>query len=245
MYLNGQEGAVLVRTSKWLSLMCGIALLAPTAACSRLDPSKATQHTESFEVEIVYKRNQICYAISNQNENHSLYTFNAAGLPVITKDGTKGTASALKPGMCVTVQYDGYMLETYPAQFSGVTDIEVNEVRANDVEFVAKQISGMFPSTSPGDSSKWDISFDGVSFLSEDEKVAVQFILSENWSNTNVTIDSSENVSENTSRITIQVNEYSEQTLDLTITVNTGEKDEKPSSRTIQATLQDGAWTTD
>lgn len=230
-----------MRTRKWLSLICGIALVLPVVACSRMDPSKTTQHTETCEVEIVYKRNQICYAISNQEENHSLYTFNAAGLPVMEQDGKKGTASSLKPGMCVSVTYDGYLLETYPAQFSGVTEVKVDQVKANNVDFFTKQISSMFPSTSPSDLKHWNISFQGVPVLRENEKLALKHILSENWNNTSITIDSSESDPEETAQILIRIDEYTTSTMTFEITVNAG-NEESPTSRDFNVTLSDGTW---
>lgn len=238
-----EERSGLVKTGKLLSLICSVTLLLPVFGCSKLDPSKATQHTENFDVEIVYKRNQICYAVSMEESNTSLYSFNAAGLPVYAQDGSASTASMLKPGMCVSVKYDGYLLETYPAQFSGVTEVTINASNANDVEYLAKQISGMFPSTSPSDISRWDISFQGVSFLSEREKVALKHILSENWGDANISIDAEGTASEGTGHILVQTDECSDTSLLLSITVDTGKDDETPMTRTIQATRTDGAWT--
>lgn len=229
-------------TKKLLSWVCVLAMLLSLVACSKFDPSKATEHSETFDVEIIYKRNQICYAIAQQDGNTSLYTFNAAGLPVVNVDGSSLTASDLKPGMCVSVKYDGYMLETYPAQFSGVKEVTVNAYSPNNVDFIAKQLSGMFPSTAPTDVQRWFISFSGETYLNEREKIALDYILSENWSNVDVTIDPTSKVTEGTGRIQVQVNTYDSSVLDLIISVDTGLEGDTPVSRKLHATMVDGAW---
>ena len=118
-----------------------------------------------------------------------------------------------------------------------------DQVKANNVDFFTKQISSMFPSTSPSDLKHWNISFQGVPVLRENEKLALKHILSENWNNTSITIDSSESDPEETAQILIRIDEYTTSTMTFEITVNAG-NEESPTSRDFNVTLSDGTWKT-
>lgn len=230
-----------VKKKRVLSLFCILCLLSSLPSCKKGSLAKQTTlRTEEFNVEIVYKQNQYCYAVASDGNNPTIYTFNAAGLPVYAEDGTNVTSAALTPGMKVAVSYDGYVLETYPAQFSGVAEVKINGSRPNNVDFIAKQLSGLFPSTSPEEVMNWDVFFSGVTYLTENEKRALEFILREKWTNATVTIDPSSETEEESGSILIQVDNVTESTLDLIISVNIGSTEKI--TRNVHAVLENGCW---
>ena len=155
------------------SLIIILCVLFACSACQSPTNTKETSPTTKVALEIVYKKNQICYAITSSGSDMALYSFNAAAQPIFDQDGKSSTATDLQPGMLVSLEYDGYILETYPAQFSGVSSIRVTGVHANSVEFLGSLVSGMFPSATPEEVERWEITFSGDDFLSAKEKRAL------------------------------------------------------------------------
>lgn len=223
------------------SLIIILCVLFACSACQSPTNSKVTEPTTSVGLEIVYKKNQICYAIMTQGQDTTLYTFNAAAQPIFDRDGNSITATDLLPGMLVSLEYDGYILETYPAQFSGVSSIRETGVHANSVEFLGSLISGMFPSATPGEVARWEITFSGDEFLSEKEKRALEFKIQEEWTDANVLVDPDETLTKKTGHIKIDAKNGEGDTVELTIGVDSVIHD--PSERKMTVKLQDGKWT--
>ncbi|MBQ4185720.1 MAG: hypothetical protein II657_05080 [Clostridiales bacterium] len=223
------------------SLIIILCVLFACSACHAPTNSKETSPTTKVDLEIVYKKNQICYAVTSTGEDTALYTFNAAAQPIFDLDGKSSTATDLQPGMLVSLEYDGYILETYPAQFSGVSSIHVSGVHANSVEFLGSLISGMFPTATPEEVARWEITFSGDDFLSAKEKRALEYKIQEEWTDANVFVDPEESLTKKTGHIKIDAKKGENDTVQLTIRVDSVVQD--PTERKMTVSIQDGKWT--
>ena len=176
------------RRSRWMILiLCSGMLLLPS--CRRTSPTNEEKDKTRIELEILYKKNQLCYAIANSEEDTSLYSFNPAGQPIFDQDGQAVTAWALSPGMVVSLEYDGYILETFPCQFSDVSEVRITGSESNNVDFLASQISEMLPSSKDAAHTHWAVSFDGEAFLNSREKRALKMILEDRFEGATVTVE--------------------------------------------------------
>lgn len=223
------------------SLIIILCVLFACSACQSPTSTKETAPTTRVALEIVYKKNQICYAITASGSDTTLYTFNAAAQPIFDQDGKSFTATDLLPGMLVSLEYDGYILETYPAQFSGVSSIRVTGVHANSVEFLGSLISGMFPSATPEEVERWEITFSGDEFLSAKEKRALEYKMQEEWSISNVFVDPEESRTKKTGHIKIDALKSGDESVQLTISVDSVAQN--PTERKMNVSIQDGKWT--
>ena len=226
----------------WLSIVLTVGLLF-TSACRRTPSSKESEKKAHIELEIVYKRNQQCYAISSSEQDNSLYSFNIAGQPVFDEEGQSVTARALAPGMIVSLEYDGYVLETFPCQFSDVSEVRIIGTKSNDVEFLTSQISEMFHSCEISNIACWTVSFDGESFLSAREKRALEMILEEKYEGATVTCEPKHDMTDRVGSIMVSVNEMTDSSVTIQIRVEPGLDQTLPLERSISASLQDGMWT--
>lgn len=230
-----------MRKSFFRSFIIILCVLFSCAACQSPTNTKETSPTTKVDLEIVYKRNQLCYSIMTQGTNTTLYTFNAAAQPIFDQQGKPITATDLVPGMLVSLEYDGYILETYPEQFSGVSSIRVTGVDSNSVEFLGSLISGMFPSATPEEVERWEITFSGDEFLSEKEKRALEYKFREEWSDTDVLVNPEESRTKKTGHIKIDAVKSGDATFQLTISLDSVVQD--PTDRKMTVTLKDGKWT--
>ena len=226
----------------WLSIVLAVGLLF-AAACRRTPSAKESEKKAHIELEIVYKKNQQCYAISSSEQDNSLYSFNIAGQPVFDEEGQSVTARALTSGMIVSLEYDGYILETFPRQFSDVSEVRIIGTKSNDVEFLTSQISEMFPSYGISNIARWTVSFDGESFLNALEKRALEVILEEKYEGATVTCEPEQDTTDRVGNIMVSVNEMTESSVSLQIRVEPGLGQTLPLERSISASLQDGIWT--
>lgn len=225
------------------SLILTLCVLFSCAACQSPTPTEESIPTTKVELEIVYKSNQLCYAVMHQGDDICLYQFNAAAQPITDIEGHPATAVDLLPGMIVSVEYDGYILETYPAQFSGVSGIHVIGKYANSVEFLGSMISAMFPSTSPEDVERWEIAFSGDEFLSPKEKRALEFLMGEEWLGARVSVEPEQSYTKKTGHIVVNAEKGEGESYKITISVDTGLPDQEPIERSMNVTLTDGQWT--
>ena len=213
------------------------------ASCTKPGPSGESGNKTHIDLEIVYKRNQLCYAIAEKDEDTSLYVFNAAGQPIYDMDGSSVTTASVKPGMTVSLAYDGYVLQTYPCQFSDVSEVRITGSKSNSVEFISTQISNMFPSSTPADMSRWEISFDGDAFLSAKEKRALEVVLKEKWVDTVVTVEPEKDPSDPAGVITVDVHRITDTSVTLKILVSEANGDVPFLTKDLSASLKNGIWT--
>ena len=174
------------------SIILTLCVLFVCCACQSPKNTKDTQPTKKVDLEIVYKRNQLCYSVMAQGDDTNFYVFNAAAQPIYDIYGLSVTAADLAPGMKVSLEYDGYVLETYPLQFSGVSSIRVTDLGANNVEFLSSMISGMFPSSTPSEIEQWEVTFAGDDFLNAKEKRALEYFLNEKWEGAAIKVEPTE-----------------------------------------------------
>ena len=219
-----------------------VCVLFVCSACHAPTKTKTTQPTTKVSLEIVYKRNQMCYAIKTEGTDTSLYTFNAAAQPIFDLEGKSATAADLLPGMLVSVDYDGYILETYPAQFSGVSGIRVTGMHANSVEFMSSLISGMFPSATPDEVERWEIAFKGERFLSDKEERALEYMMSEEWVGSQVVVNPQESFTKKTGHIMITTEKAGDESVTLTINADSGAAGSRPTERKMTVSIKDGKW---
>lgn len=64
--------------------------------------------------------------------------------PIYDKDGEEITADALQPGMQLEVGFDGMILETFPAHFSGCEYLKVTGVE-NDIAGIMAELEEILP----------------------------------------------------------------------------------------------------
>ena len=225
--------------------MLMICLLFSCVSCTQPITSEETQPTTSIDLEIVYKNNQVCYSVIENGNDTSLYMFNAAAQPIYDIYGLSATAADLQPGMRVSLDYDGYVLETYPMQFSGVSAIHVTSLGANSVEFLSSMISGMFPSSTPGEIEQWEVSFTGDEFLTAKEKNALAYFLNEKWDGAVIKVEpKDEDKRKNAGQIRITTKDNGDETVSLTVYIASGLADQAPMERTMTVHLEKGRWTT-
>ena len=215
-------------------------MLFSSAACSKRRGSRSSKNVTECMLEIVYKKGQMCYAIDPDTEELNLFVFSAAGQPVYDAKEQASSGSILLPGMVVSVEYDGYILETYPSQFSGISKISIRDTKANNVDFLVSQISGMFPSTKPSGALDWEIAFSGDTPLSPGEKRALEYILKENWAGASVTVEPQQDEPD-VGRILIDFQNVKTDSMDILITVNDGLNAEMV--KELHPVLKDGIWT--
>lgn len=225
-----------------LCILLVLCMLLPCTSCDAM----ATQDTivkTRINLLIVLKNNQICYAVPQNGSNNVFYSFNAAAQPIYDIEGKAATAADLTPGMLVTLEFDGYVLETYPAQFSDVSGIWVTGVRANNVEFLTNLISGMFPSTSPEEVERWQVSFEGgYQFLKPNEMRALEFILQEQWTNSGIKVEKDKDTKK-TGHILVTAEETRDEDDSVHLTIRVERPDADPIERNIKAAKKDGKWT--
>lgn len=229
-----------MRKHLFCSLLLTLCVLFSCAACQSLTNTKETEPTTRVDLEIVYKRNQLCYSVMENGDDTTLYVFNAAAQPIFDLEGKSATAMDLLPGMTVSLEYDGFVLETYPAQFSGVSEIQVTGQKANSVEFLGSLISGMFPSATPDELERWEITFDGDEFLNAKEKKALEYKMQEEWKGANVVVEPSEQYLSKTGHILITTEKAGESSVQLTIHMDSGYSD--ATQRRMTISLKDGQW---
>ena len=225
-------------------ILLSIFVLFSCVSCSQPVNSEQTQPATMIDVQIVYKNNQICYSIIENGDDTSLYMFNAAAQPIYDIYGLSATAADLQPGMKVSLSYDGYILETYPLQFSGVSEIRVTDLGANSVEFLSSMISGMFPSSTPAEIEQWEITFSGDEFLNAKEKRALEFFLNEKWEGAAIKVEpKDEEKRKNAGRINVTTTNNKDETVTLTVNIASGLPDQAPMERTMTVHLEKGKWT--
>jgi hypothetical protein len=224
------------------SLILTVCVLFACCGCQTPRNTKDSKPTTRVDLEIVYKRNQMCYAIMAQGEDTNLYVFNAAAQPIFDQEGKSATAANIIPGMLVSLEYDGYILETYPAQFSGVSSIRATGIRANSVEFMGTLISGMFPSATPDEVERWEISFEGEQFLSAKEERALEHMISEEWVGSQVVVNPKESYTKKTGYVVVTTEKAGEDKASLTIRVDSGVEGSRPTERKMTVSIKDGRW---
>ena len=224
-------------------IMLILCLLVSCVSCMQPGTSEQMQPTTTIDLQIVYKNNQICYSIIETGNDTSLYLFNAAAQPIYDIYGLSATAADLQPGMKVSLSYDGYVLETYPLQFSGVSEIRVTDLGANSVEFLSSMISGMFPSSIPAEIEQWEVTFSGDEFLNAKERRALEFFLNEKWEGAAIKVEpKEEDKRKNSGRIQIATTDNGDETVTLTVNIASGLPDQAPMERTMTVHLENGKW---
>ena len=227
---------------RWLVMIVTVSILFTLVSCSRTSPSDESKNKTRIELEIVYKKNQLCYAIAHSDTDSSLYFFNAAGQPIFDEEGDSVTSRALTPGMIVSLEYDGYVLETYPCQFSDVSEVRITGSDSNNVDFLTSQISEMFPSHAE-DVTDWAVVFDGEDFLSAREKRALEMILRERWEGAVITVEPGQEQVDQVGRIKIHVEKKTDTSVTLQIRIEPGLGRSLPLERNVTASLENGTWT--
>ena len=213
-------------------------------SCAKPTTSEETQPTTTIDLQIVYKNNQFCYSIIENGNDTSLYMFNAAAQPIFDIYGLSATAADLAPGMKVSLEYDGYVLETYPLQFSGVSSIRVTDLGANNVEFLSSMISGMFPSSTPSEIEQWEVTFSGDEFLNAKEKRALEYFLNQKWEGAAIKVEpTEEEMKKNSGRIAITTTNNPDETVTLKVNIASGLETQAPMERTMTVHLEKGKWT--
>ncbi|MBR5417883.1 MAG: hypothetical protein IK109_07640 [Clostridiales bacterium] len=213
-------------------------------SCAKPTTSEETQPTTTIDLQIVYKNNQFCYSIIENGNDTSLYMFNAAAQPIFDIYGLSATAADLAPGMKVSLEYDGYVLETYPLQFSGVSSIRVTDLGANNVEFLSSMISGMFPSSTPSEIEQWEVTFSGDEFLNAKEKHALEYFLNQKWEGAAIKVEpTEEETKKNSGRIAITTTNNPDETVTLKVNIASGLETQAPMERTMTVHLEKGKWT--
>lgn len=214
------------------------------ASCRQQYYSHRLTNRVERTLEVIFKRGQVCYGMPEEGDDKSMFVFSSAGQPVYDADGQSISHTEIKPGTVVNVRYDGYELETYPKQFSGIEEIHINGCHSNNVDFLFTQINGMFPSTKPNDNTKWEIYFEGESFLNEAEKTALEYFLKESWTGATVTVVPKDTPVTGIGRITVRFAEAQESSLSMEITIEDSQEGSKPSTKKTQAVLQGCTWMT-
>ena len=97
--------------------------------------------------------------------------------------GEKGetvTVADLRPGMAVTVYWDGMIMESYPGQIAGVTALQVAE-QQDDLVGLYRRVLHELWENDPAlnqDAVLLGLDFSGVTHLSEGEKTALAYLFS-------------------------------------------------------------------
>ena len=99
----------------------------------------------------------------------------------------------------------------------------------------------MFPSATPEEVARWEITFSGDDFLSEKEKRALEYKIQEEWTDANVFVDPDETRTKMTGHIKIDVQKGEDNTVQLTIRVDSVVQD--PDERKSTVMLSDGKCT--
>jgi len=231
-----------MRKNIWSTiLLIFVLILFPTSCRQAVYSKKVTNKTDCL-LKIVYKRGQYFYATEPDSQDTKLYVFTSAGQPVYDQEGNSASATLLKTGQIVNISYDGYILETYPLQLSGISAITVKGVNSNSIDFLVTQISGMFPSTKPAANDNWEIVFKGDNFLADNEKRIMEYILKENWIGAQVTVVPEEEPDEAKGQIQVICSNLTEDSVDLELIVKSADPESTPSERKLHAYLSDGSW---
>ena len=99
----------------------------------------------------------------------------------------------------------------------------------------------MFPTATPEEVARWEITFSGDDFLSAKEKRALEYKIQEEWTDANVFVDPEESRTKKTGHIKIDAKKGENDTIQLTIRVDSVVQD--PTERKMNVSLQDGKWT--
>ncbi|MBP5491946.1 MAG: hypothetical protein J6Y08_03795 [Clostridiales bacterium] len=225
-----------------ISFLLVLVMLLSLTSCKKKSLTQTSSVSAKRHMEIVYKRGQTCYAIDPESDEPSLYVFSLAGQPVFDQDDSPVSSTTLVPGMLVEVSYDGYILDSYPSQFSGINKIAVRERRANNVDFLVAQISGMFPSTKPDENNLWEIAFGGTTYLTHVEQKALEYILRENWTGATVTVEPQEEKAFGSGSIQVNFMDIQDDTMELEIIVDDGSGENLPETKRIIASCATGSW---
>ncbi len=231
-----------MRKNIWIPVVLILSLFLFSTSCRQAIYSKKITNSTSCLLEIVYKRGQVFYATDPDTDLVDLYVFTSAGQPIYDQSGNTVSSTLLKTGQLVNVSYDGYILETYPRQLSGISAITIEGCKSNRVDFLITQISGMFPSTKPADNNNWDIIFKGDDFLKDNEKRIMEYILKENWIGSQVTVIPQEESIAGKGQISVNISNLTDNSADLEIIVDAGIEGSAPLIRDLHATLTDGTW---
>ena len=233
-----------MRKRAWACILLIFSVNVLASSCKQQYYSHKLTNRVERTLEVIFKRGQVCYGMPEEGDDKSMFVFTSAGQPVFDEQGQSISHTEIMPGTIVNVKYDGYELETYPKQFSGIEEIHVNGYHSNNVDFLFTQINGMFPSTKPNDNTRWEIRFEGEDFLNVAEKTALEYFLKENWTGASVTVMPKDTPVAGFGRITIHFSEATEKTLSMEITIDNGQEGSKPSTKATHATLQGCTWMT-
>lgn len=231
-----------MRKRAWACALLILSTSMLAASCRQQYYSHKLTNRVERSLEVIFKRGQVCYGMPEEGEDKSMFVFSSAGQPVFDSEGQSISHTEIKPGSIVNVKYDGYELETYPKQFSGIEEIHLSGCHSNNVDFLFTQINGMFPSTKPNDNTRWEIHFEGESFLNEAEKTALEYFLKENWTGAAVTVVPKDTPVVGTGYITVNITEAKDKSLSLEITIDDVQEGSKPSTKKMHAILQGCTW---
>lgn len=166
------------QSKKSIALLCLALLLALTlTACTRSaaansDPTKTSAATLSG------------YLVENDNgsllvssEDSGLY-FVSAETALVKKGGSELSVSELKPGMTLSIGYDGAVLESYPAQFNAQT-IVVTEETDDKISLYAQALRHIYEDGERMDSEKTIfLDLTKLTSLSDGQKNALAYVMS-------------------------------------------------------------------
>ncbi|MBQ8852063.1 MAG: hypothetical protein IJZ66_06475 [Oscillibacter sp.] len=119
-------------------MLCTLALSgcqAPPSGCALSSPAGSVSLPQSNHPEVLAVLQN--YRIVDGAESgtlvlagdgeHEVYTLNVENIPVFL-DGQKADPSVLEDGMMAEISFGGEIMETWPAQFGGVTSISVHSL---------------------------------------------------------------------------------------------------------------------
>ena len=104
-------------------------------------------------------------------------------LPQEDQQGQAMQPDALRPGMCVQIDFDGSVLETYPCQLSGATALRVTGEFQNLVPFYLDRLDELYQEDEAlnSDIEKVALDLSELGNISEEEKEALRYLVECRW----------------------------------------------------------------
>lgn len=116
-------------------------------------------------------------------EGGELITLSPRNLVLEDQQGQAMQPDQLRPGMCVQIDFDGSVLETYPCQLSGATALRVTGEFQNLVPFYLDRLDELYQEDEAlnSDIEKVALDLSELGNISEEEKEALRYLVECRW----------------------------------------------------------------
>ncbi len=168
-----------MKPTRWASRIPTVLAAAALWAVIALAPAGGTAGRCQIPAEIVRYDPEYHSALAVGTESGSLFTFSLNSARLVDASGQELPDDCLNAGTLVMLTGPGYRLESYPAQYPGVTEVRVTGARPDFIALHYDAVSSQIAAADAEDAQAFlHTAVDALSELTEGEKEALAYELS-------------------------------------------------------------------